>query len=97
MANLLDLAAAIEDDNFEYTIDVSVPETDDIDYLINCRKHFNAEDDMFTGGTFSFKKVNELRDGFEDMEIKSYIFKGHRDRIGGDDVFRHEIEIQVVE
>lgn len=97
MANLLDLVAAIKDDNFEYSMDVSVPETDKIDYVVNCRKHFNAEDDMFTGGVFSFEKVNELRDGFEDVEIKSYIFKGHRDRIGGGDVFRHEIEIQVVE
>lgn len=96
MNKVLDLVAAIEDDNFGYTTNVSVPESDKMDYLINCRKHFSAEDDVIRVN-FNYDQLNELIDEFEDVSISSFVDRGHIDGIGGDDVFRHEIEIQVVE
>jgi len=96
MNKVLDLVAAIEDDNFGYTTNVSVPETDKIDYLINCRKYFSAEDDVLNV-VFDYDRLNELRGEFEDVSVSSFVKRGHKDGVGGDDVFRHEVEIQVVE
>ena len=96
MNKVLDLVAAIEDDNFGYTTNVLVSETDEIDYLINCRKYFSVEDDVICVN-FNYDQLNELIDGFEDVSVSGYVMKGHPDGVGGDDVFRHEVEIQVVE
>lgn len=88
--------AAIEDDNFDYTTDVSVPKTHDIDYLINCRKHFSTEDSV-PGVTFDYDRLNELIGEFEYVSVSGFVKRGDSNDVGGDDVFRHEVEIQVVE
>lgn len=100
MNKVLDLVAAIEDDNHRYTTNVRVAETDKIDYYINCRRYLEIGG-RFSGSTsFDHDKLNELRDEFSEVSVSSYVTKGGPAGVDGADdkpIYRHEVEIQVIE
>mgnify|MGYP000388475892 CR=1 FL=1 len=89
MDRLLNLLAAIEEENLGYTKDVSPTEIDGWDAIIKCWKKVPKDE---ANTSFDFDGVLEVLNDFERYAVQDYV---NPSQLQGEDKVTHHVEIRV--
>lgn len=91
---LLNLMGALQEENWDYNMDVLPVPDEDLDYVVTCTKYFDGESDR---SSFDFNDFIELISEYQDVDVKSYFREEGPYNLDLDGVYRHVVEIQVKE
>lgn len=91
MDKLLNLLAAIQDENWRYRTHVAPVEQGDWDFYVNAQAYMPETDSI----SFNHDKMLEALRDFEEHHVSTYTSTGVPLGMDAEDATRHEVEIRV--